>query len=157
MAEEKIYEEFYPDDEDEETKGVIPNKYIINHLAENEFVKSISESKKTITYSKSAYVMMYKYMTVNGLTPLQAYEMLGFDVSVLGKDRAYAVARRAKELAKDPNFGLVPDSYDGSIPRELMGDLGPLEENAYMKARIMYLEFVQECKKKLVLELVQKK
>jgi len=41
--------------------------------------------------------------------------------------------------------------YDGSVPRELMGDLSPEEELAYLTARNLYLETVIEAQKKLPL------
>lgn len=115
---------------------------------DNEFVDALEPNTQKIIYSKSLYILMSKMMK-NGKTPVEAYESCGFDVSRLGEDRAYAAARKAKKMASRPDYGLDPGDYDGSIPRELMGDLTPEELAAYNQARVYYLERVVELQKKL--------
>ena len=46
-------------------------------------------------------------------------------------------------------FTVSPSSYDGSVPRETMGAMSPLEELAYLKARNSYLEELVSAQKKL--------
>lgn len=46
-------------------------------------------------------------------------------------------------------FTADPSSYDGSVPREAMGAMSPLEELAYLKARNAYLEELVAAQKKL--------
>jgi len=46
-------------------------------------------------------------------------------------------------------FTVSPSSYDGSVPREAMGAMSPLEELAYLKARNSYLEELVSAQKKL--------
>ena len=84
----------------------------------------------------------------NGKSPIEAYEALGFDTSIVGKNRAYMAAKRALKNAEKENYGISLGDYDGSIEREKMGDLSPEEELAYYKARALYLEKVVEFQKK---------
>ena len=53
--------------------------------------------------------------------------------------------------AQNRLFTVDPSSYDGSVPREEMGDLAPEEELAYLKARNLYLEAIVEAQKKIPL------
>ena len=67
---------------------------------------------------------------------------------VLGQNRAYKAAQKAKKLALKPNYGIDPLDYDGSIERSKMGTMTKEEEAAYLKARVLYLEKVVEFQKK---------
>lgn len=120
----------------------------ITMFDENEFVDELEPKTQKITYSKSFYIVMAKLMK-NGKSAVEAYEACGFDVSRLGEDRAYAAARKAKKMASRPDYGLDPGDYDGSVPREMMGDLTPEELAAYNQARVYYLERVIELQKKI--------
>jgi len=120
----------------------------ITMFDDNEFVDELEPKTQKITYSKSLYIVMAKLMK-NGKSAVEAYEACGFDVSRLGEDRAYAAARKAKKMASRPDYGLDPGDYDGSVPREMMGDLTPEELAAYNQARVYYLERVVELQKKL--------
>lgn len=71
---------------------------------------------------------------------LEAYGPMEFSVKKLGKDRAYAAARHAKYLAGRGGYTIDHGNYDGSVPREKMGEVSKEEELAYMKARTLYLE-----------------
>lgn len=119
---------------------------------ENEFVDDLDLGKKKLIYSKDFYVCLHKQLQA-GKSNVEAYEALGFDTKKLGTDRAHAACRRALEMAKDDKFAIDPSSYDGSVPREMMGELTPEEELAYLKARNMWLERVIEFQKKLPSEL----
>ena len=118
----------------------------------NEFVEELDLDKKKLIYSKDFYVCLYKQLQA-GKSNVEAYEALGFDTKKLGTDRAHAACRRALEMAKDDKFAIDPSSYDGSAPREMMGELTPEEEIAYLKARNMWLESIIEYQKKLPSEL----
>ena len=115
---------------------------------DNEFVSELDLDLKRLSYSKDFYVCLYNQLK-QGKSPIEAYEALGFDTKKLGADRAYSAARRAQEMAKKDKFAVDPASYDGSVPREKMGDLTTEEEIAYLKARNLYLESMVECQKKL--------
>ena len=58
------------------------------------------------------------------------------------------------QKAKDNKLFTVDESsYDGSVPREQMGDLTPEEERAYLIARNHYLEEMLLAQKKIRSEL----
>lgn len=103
-----------------------------------------------IVYSKDFYVAMYKKIHEEGMTYVAAYNALGFDTGILGENRANAAGKRVMKMAAENRlFTIDPSSYDGSVPRDKMGDLAPEEELAYLKARNMYLEEIVEAQKKI--------
>lgn len=132
----------------------MPNKKIIIKdedviaATENEFVADLDIKTMKLTYTKDFYIVMHKLLK-NGKTAIEAYEALGFDTKKLGVDRAYAAAQRAKKLGAKKNYTIDPSSYDGSVSREMMGELTAEEELAYQQARIIYLEKFIEFQKKL--------
>ena len=104
----------------------------------------------TIVYHKEFYVAMYKKIHDEGMTYVEAYNALGFDTKILGENRANSAGKRVMQMARENRlFTVNPASYDGSVPREKMGDLAPEEELAYLKARNMYLEEIVELQKKI--------
>lgn len=115
---------------------------------DNEFVTDFDLETLRFTYSKDFYVCLYKQLK-EGKSHVEAYEALGFDTKKVGKDRAHAAAKRAMDMAKKGKFTIDPSSYDGSVPREMMGELTPEEEIAFLKARTSYLENVIEFQKKM--------
>ncbi len=104
----------------------------------------------TIVYHKDFYVAMYKKIHDENMTYVQAYNALGFDTKILGENRANSAGKRVMQMARENKlFTVDPSNYDGSVPREEMGDLAPEEEIAYLKARNMYLEELVEAQKKI--------
>lgn len=133
------------------SKEVRPAKELWNFL-DSEYVKAYHGGR--IEYTKDFYIAMYKKITEEKLTYVDAYNALGFDTDVLGVDRANSAGKRAVRMAEEGRLDTVdPSSYDGSVPRIKMGNLSPAEEMAYMKARITYLEKVIEFQKKIPSEL----
>lgn len=114
--------------------------------SDNIFVEDINGNN--FVYAKDFYIALYKKLE-SGLSPVAAYEALGFDTSKLGKNRAFSAARRAKELGSRNGFTIDPGNYDGSVSRDQMGELNKDEELAYMKARTLYLESMLELQKKI--------
>lgn len=115
---------------------------------DNTFVKDIHGSK--IYYKPEFYVAMYKRITEDKMSYVDAYESLGFDCNVLGKTRAFQAGKNAMEKAQQNKlFTSNPESYDGSVPFESMPDLSLEEQNAYMAKRIVYLEAMVEAQKKI--------
>ena len=56
-------------------------------------------------------------------------------------------------MAKEGKLNTIdPSSYDGSVPREKMGEMSMAEELAYLRARTSYLEEMDEAKKKFLSE-----
>ena len=105
-----------------------------------------------LIYTKDFYIALHKKLEA-GMGAVEAYKSLGFDVNALGKERAYAAAQRAKAMEIDDMYTIDPSNYDGSATREMMGDLTPQEELAYLKARNIYLEELVELQKKMPSEL----
>lgn len=104
----------------------------------------------TIVYHKEFYVAMYKKIHEEGMTYVEAYNALGFDTKILGENRANSAGKRVMQMARENKlFTADPSNYDGSVPREEMGNLAPEEEIAYLKARNMYLEELVEAQKKI--------
>ena len=116
--------------------------------SDNEFVAELDLEKCKIIYTKDFYIALYKKLEL-GLNPVEAYESLGFNAKELGTNRAYNAARHAKERVSKTGYTVDPANYDGSVPRELMGDLTPAEEVAYLRARNIYLESIIEAQKKM--------
>lgn len=117
-------------------------------LLDNPFVASYSSGR--ITYTRDFNVALHKRINDDGMTCREAYAALGFDVDLLGENRANAAGRRVRRLAESGRLRAAdPASYDGSVPRESMGELAPEEEIAYLRARNLYLEAVIEAQKKL--------
>ena len=122
----------------------------IYKATDNDFVEDLNGSR--LIYTKDFYIALHKKLEA-GMGAVEAYKSLGFDVNALGKERAYAAAQRAKAMEIDDMYTIDPSNYDGSATREMMGDLTPQEELAYLKARDIYLEELVELQKKMPSEL----
>ena len=93
---------------------------------------------------------MYKRITEEKMTYVEAYESLGFDCNVLGETRALQAGKNTMQKASENKlFTSDPVNYDGSVPLDSMPDLSLEEQNAYMVKRIIYLEAVVEAQKKI--------
>lgn len=120
----------------------------IQPFLDNPFLKDFRG--RDIIYTKDFYVAMYKKISEEHMTYVAAYNSLGFSTAVLGEDRANSAGKRAMQLGREGRlFTADPSSYDGSVPREAMGAMSPLEELAYLKARNAYLEELVAAQKKL--------
>lgn len=125
---------------------------VIRPFLDNPFLKDFRGD--AIIYTKDFYVAMYKKISEKHMTYVAAYNSLGFSTAVLGEDRANAAGKRAMQMAREERlFTADPSSYDGSVPREAMGAMSPMEELAYLKARNSYLEELVAAQKKLRSEL----
>lgn len=124
----------------------------IRLFLDNPFMKDFRGD--SIIYTKDFYVALYKKISEEHMTYVEAYNSLGFSTAVLGEDRANAAGKRAVQMAREERlFAVDPSSYDGSVPRETMGCMSPQEELAYLKARNSYLEELVAAQKKLRSEL----
>lgn len=120
----------------------------IQPFLDNPFLKDFRG--RDIIYTKDFYVAMYKKISEEHMTYVAAYNSLGFSTAVLGEVRANSAGKRAMQLGREGRlFTADPSSYDGSVPREAMGAMSPLEELAYLKARNAYLEELVAAQKKL--------
>ena len=131
----------------------------IKLLKNNKYVERIENDKK-IVYNDLFYDDLYKNLQ-KGMNAIEAYEDLGFDTNILGQNRAFKCAARARNKAKNPARGLdtltiSPAKFNGTIKREDLSSLTKDELLAYMVSRNMYLEAVDELQKKTV-EILQGK
>lgn len=119
-------------------------------VLDNGMVRDLTSNGR-IVYSHDFYVAMYKKLEA-GMDPVTAYESLGFDTKVTGKNRAYQAAKHARQKAAANRLYTVdPSSYDGSVPYEEMMEMADLkgeELNAYLKARNYYMEELVKAQKK---------
>lgn len=131
----------YPDGTERPDDKIIP-------FLDNPFVTGFKGER--LFYSKDFDVAMYKKITDEKMTYVQAYNALGFDTEVLGTDRANAAGKRVMEKARNNKLFTIDEaSYDGSVPMDQMGNMSPEEERAYLKARTRYLEEVIIAQKKI--------
>ena len=131
----------YPDGTERPDDKIIP-------FLDNPFVTGFKGER--LFYSKDFDVAMYKKITEEKMTYVQAYNALGFDTEVLGTDRANAAGKRVMEKARNNKlFTIDETSYDGSVPIDQMGNMSPEEERAYLKARTRYLEEMIIAQKKI--------
>ncbi len=125
---------------------------ILRPFLDNPFLKDLRGN--SIIYTRDFYVALYKKISEEHMTYVDAYNSLGFSTAILGEDRANAAGKRAVQMAREDRlFAVSPASYDGSVPREAMGTMSPQEELAYLKARNAYLEELVAAQKKLRSEL----
>lgn len=116
-------------------------------LLANEYVVRFENNR--ITYSRDFHIEMYRRIHDLRMTYVQAYEDLGFDVGLLGTNRANAAGRRTMEMYRSNRlFAADPGDWDGTVPMGEMGDLPPEQELAYLRARNLYLEAVVKALKK---------
>lgn len=112
------------------------------------FVEDVHANGK-ISYTNAFYVAMHNKIQ-EGMTYVQAYDALGLHTEWLGKERANACGKRAEQMAREGKLNTVdPSFYDGSVPTEKMGlsNMTQEEQIAYLKARVNWLETVEEVKK----------
>lgn len=103
--------------------------------------------KGRLVYTREFYRDMYDRID-HGMTYVQAYAALGFNVEALGTDRANAAGKRAVKMKEDGTlYKISPGDFDGTIPMAQMKDLTPEERLAYLEARCMYLEVALDYEK----------
>ena len=86
---------------------------------------------------------MYDLIKDNQMSSVEAYKKLGFDVEVLGTDRADSAGKRARKYGRDAGVNMPkPTDFDGTVPLVEMEKKGLSKDEmyAYLKAHSMYLE-----------------
>lgn len=128
----------------------IPPEYLWKEL-DTSFVEGYKNGK--IIYSNDFYVAMYKQIQ-SGMTYVEAYKSLGFNIAKTGKDRANSAGKRAVQMAEEGKLDTTKAStYYGGTPLEDMPPLNKEEKLAYLEARVMYLEHIEKAKKTIMQEL----
>lgn len=113
-------------------------------LKDNIYIKGITDNGG-ICYTKEFYSQLNEKL--KSMNPIEAYTSFGFDVNILGENRAYAAARRAKE--KSNKTVVEKEKYvDGTIPSDQMGEMSLEDELIYLRSRVAFLETVEKLKKK---------
>ena len=114
-------------------------------LKDNKYVKGFTNDSG-VMYTDEFYRLLNQKLE-EGIPSLDAYASFGFDINILGENRAYAACKRAKQKAMNPKKEKT--SYvNGTIPRDQMGEMTPEEELAYLRSRVLVLENIIDCKKK---------
>ena len=112
-------------------------------LKDNCYVKGITNDCG-IMYTDEFYRKLNEKLE-SGTNSLEAYAALGFDVDVLGENRAYAACKRAKQKVVTAKKQIK--YVCGTKPMSEMGQMTPEEELAYLRSRVHVLENMLECKK----------
>lgn len=110
-------------------------------LKDNKYVKKITNDCG-IMYTDEFYTELRSKIN-GGMDRVEAYASFGFDVDVLGENRAYAACKRAINYNRFKNIKLV----NGTIPYDEMGEMTPEEELAYLRSRVIVLEILNRAKK----------
>ena len=114
--------------------------YKIAEALGNDYVDSYR--KGHLIYTREFYQDTYKNIE-KGMTYVESYKALGFDVDALGVNRANAAGKRAAKMGKNGElFRLSPGDFDGTVSLKDMKKKGVNDEQmyAYLQARCMYLE-----------------
>lgn len=113
-------------------------------IKDNKYVKGITKDSG-IMYTDEFYKLLNQKLQ-EGIPSLDAYASFGFDIDILGENRAFAACKRAKQKAT--NLKKEKITYvNGTIPRDQMGEMTPEEELAYLRSRVLVLENIIDCKK----------
>ena len=111
-------------------------------------------TKRGIEYTTKFYAEMIDRMK-KGQSSTQAYEAMGFDLEILGQQRAWQAAKHAKKRQEEDRLRKVsPAQFNGSLSEENtpgFSDLTDEELLAYYQARLIYLQAVVDAQKKTVL------
>lgn len=132
----------------EETVGNLQN------IIDNQYVRAYRNNH--IYYTEDFYVAMHKHIQ-SGMTYVKAYEACGFDIDKTGLNRAYAAGQRAEKMAKAGKLGrkkMKQKAFYGGTPSSEMTDLEGEELIAYLTARVLYLEHIENAKKKVLSDLM---
>ena len=112
-------------------------------LKDNIYIKGITDNGG-ICYTKEFYSQLNEKL--KSMDPIEAYTSFGFDVNILGENRAYAAARRKEKANKTV---VEKEKYvDGTIPSDQMGEMSLEDELIYLRSRVAFLETVEKLKKK---------
>lgn len=128
----------------------IKAKYLPEEIQEaltNDYVDDYRKGR--LIYSRDFYKAMDKKIK-SGMTYVEAYISLGFNVEALGEDRANSAGKRAKKMAEEGTlYKAHPTDFDGTVSFDKMKEKGLSDEEmlAYLQARCMYLEVALDYEK----------
>lgn len=126
---------------------MIPESFRVPYEAG--LIRSVSST--SIDYTDLFYERMLELTQDGAMKGPKAYESLGFDLKITGVNRASQALKNAKQRKKKKQSeGVHPYDYNGSVKltAEEEGRLTDEQHNAYLRARILYLEEVVRAQKK---------
>ena len=125
---------------------------IIRMYADNPYVDYI-EKNGSIHYTYKCYKALYNKIVHGQMERLAAYESLGFDISVVGRDRAKQAAYRAVKMGEKV-IQKNPADYDSTLTvNEILekaanGEYDQDDLIANLISHSIYMEEVDRSKKK---------
>lgn len=118
----------------------------IEILKQNKYVKRVGP--KGITYTDELKQLAISEME-KGLLSTEIFEKAGFDITILGRDRARSSIKRWKAAYKKAGVMGLQDTRKGASGRPLERELSLEEQLERKEARIKFLEVQLEFQKKL--------
>jgi len=122
------------------------NSKEIKILADNKFVKSVSE--KGITYTDE-FKRLFIAENEKGKLPRQIFAECGFDIEVIGKKRIESSANRWRSVYSKDGVNGLQDTRKGNTGRPREKDLSIEEKYERLKAQVSLLKAENELLKKL--------
>lgn len=118
----------------------------IEILAQNQYVKSVS--KKGITYTEE-FKREYISESEKGKSSTEIFEEHGFDMTILGKDRAKSAGKRWRTAYNENGLTGLEDTRKISSGRPRTKDLSLEEKFARLEAQNLLLKAEIELLKKI--------
>ena len=98
-------------------------------------------SHKSITFKNEFKVLAVKQYYEKGYSPKMIFEKAGFNIEILGIERAKDSLLRWRKIYKERGEkGLMNDTRGSSGKRPILNFKNNKEEKEYLKAKIAYLE-----------------
>jgi hypothetical protein len=118
----------------------------IEILKQNKYVKRVGP--KGITYTDEMKQLVISEIE-KGMFPIEIFENAGFDISIIGQERARSSIKRWKAAYNKSGVLGLQDTRKKSSGRPLQRELSLEEENERLKAKNKFLEVQLEFQKKL--------
>lgn len=115
-------------------------------LQQNKYVKRVGPKGITYTDEMKHFVME---KIEEGLLSTEIFELAGFDIGMIGKDRVWSSVKRWKAAYKKSGIMGLRDTRQGKSGRPLGRELSLEEQLEKKEARIKFLEVQLEFQKKL--------
>lgn len=118
----------------------------IGILKQNKYVKRVGP--KGITYTDEMKQLVISEIE-KGMFPIEIFEKAGFDISIIGGERARSSIKRWKAAYKKSGVMGLQDTRKGASGRPLERELSLEEQLEREKAKNKFLEVQLEFQKKL--------
>jgi hypothetical protein len=118
----------------------------IEILKQNKYVKRVGPKGITYTDELKQFAIA---KSEEGLLSTEIFELAGFDMAILGKDRVWSSIQRWKKSYKKSGVMGLQDTRKGKSGRPLERELSLEEQIERLEARNKFLEVQLEFQKKL--------